>query len=398
MSYKIYNNFRLYLLVYLIFVTISSILFLNDTYLLTTNNSIAEWLINYQGGFGRRGFLGEIFLEVSSFTKINLKQIIFYFLVIFILTYHYLLFLFLKNLKFNIFFIIAVLSPLFVIFPIAEIEALGRKDILIPTLFLILSLLYQKLDINKLSIVLLFSYTILILTHEVSIFYLPFFYFFIFSKIKKFDLNNLLLILFISTYFLTLIYFLTQSNFTEVNIEKMCNYLIEIHNTRCGLGAYVLNRSLDENIAELGLINFFHVTRAIWIFFLGFIGLIIIVPNTIFNLDNSKIFFLNHINFFKIFLLLWTPTLIPFFIAVDWGRWFNLSYTMSFLFYFFCLRYELIKFENKHLFKQIKIFFEKKIFIIFFLFLFCFSWNPKAIYLDDLGSIPIYRIINKLFR
>jgi len=178
----------------------------------------------------------------------------------------------------------------------------------------------------------------------------------------------------------------------------MCNYLIEIHNTRCGLGAYVLNRSLEENIAELGLINFFHVTRAIWIFFLGFIGLIIIVPNTIFNLDNSKIFFLNHINFFKIFLLLWTPTLIPFFIAVDWGRWFNLSYTMSFLFYFFCLRYELIKFENKYLFKQIKILFEKKIFIIFFLFLFCFSWNPKAIYLDDLGSIPIYRIINKLLR
>ena len=210
MSYKIYNNFRLYLLVYLIFVTISSILFLNDTYLLTTNNSIAEWLINYKGGFGRRGFLGEIFLEISSFTKINLKQIIFYFLVIFILTYHYLLFLFLKNLKFNIFFIIAVLSPLFVIFPIAEIEALGRKDILIPTLFLILSLLYQKLDINKLSTVLLFSYTILILTHEVSIFYLPFFYFFIFSKIKKFNLNNLLLILFISIYFLTLIYFLTN--------------------------------------------------------------------------------------------------------------------------------------------------------------------------------------------
>ena len=135
-------------------------------------------MINYQGGFGRRGFLGEIFLEVSSFTKINLKQTIFYFLVIFILTYHCLLFLFLKNLKFNIFFIIAVLSPLFVIFPIAEMEALGRKDILIPTLFLILSLLYQKLDINKLSTVLLFSYTILILTHEVSIFYLPFLFLF----------------------------------------------------------------------------------------------------------------------------------------------------------------------------------------------------------------------------
>ena len=49
--------------------------------------------------------------------------------------------------------------------------------------------------------------------------------------------------------------------------------------------------------------------------------------------------------------ILFLPTLIPFFIAVDWGRWFNLSYSMILIFYIFCLKnnYVFLKIENKNL-------------------------------------------------
>ena len=90
--------------------------------------------------------------------------------------------------------------------------------------------------------------------------------------------------------------------------------------------------------------------------------------------------------------------MIPFFIAVDWGRWFNLSYSMSALFYFFCIKNNIIVFEYKNSFKKLNILFRKKYMTIIFLVLLCFSWNPKAIHLDDLGSIPIYRIIGKLIK
>jgi hypothetical protein len=41
---------------------------------------MAEWVINYQGGFGRRGLLGELFLQISLLTEVGLKDIILYFL------------------------------------------------------------------------------------------------------------------------------------------------------------------------------------------------------------------------------------------------------------------------------------------------------------------------------
>ena len=115
MSCKIYKNFRYYLLAYLFFITISSILLLKESYLLETNNSMAEWFINYQGGFGRRGFFGEIFLFISDVTGIYLKKVILIFLIFLIFFYHSLLFFYLKNIKFNFNIIIIIFSPLFFI-------------------------------------------------------------------------------------------------------------------------------------------------------------------------------------------------------------------------------------------------------------------------------------------
>ena len=129
---KFNNNFDKYFSVYLLFILASSIFLINNNYLLDTNNSIAEWVINYQGGFGRRGLIGELFLLISSITGIYLKNVILYFLVIIFVLYYLLIYLFFINLNLNKIFIIAIYSPLFIIFPIAELEGLGRKDVIIP--------------------------------------------------------------------------------------------------------------------------------------------------------------------------------------------------------------------------------------------------------------------------
>lgn len=393
MSYKIYKNFRYYLLAYLFFTTISSILLLKENYLLETNNSMAEWFINYQGGFGRRGFFGEIFLFISDVTGIYLKNVILIFLIFLIFFYHSLLFFYLKNIKFNFNLIIIIFSPLFFIFPVAELEALGRKDILILLMFLTISILFNKLNIYQLTTLLLISYTAIILSHEVSIFYLPFFYFFILFKIKKINFLTIIILIFISIYFLSIIYLLIQVNYTGVNIEKMCDLLVNNYDTKCGLGAYVLDRSLKENISELGSINFYDVLRGFWILFLGFIGVILILPNSYFTFKSGI-----SQNILLIFTLLFIPTLIPFFIAVDWGRWFNLSYSMIVLFYFFCLKNKIILINYKTYTNFLNLVFNNKFLLSIFFIIFCLSWNPKAIHSDDLGSVPIYRIVNKIMK
>ncbi len=397
MSEKIYFNFRHYLLGYLIFITISSFIILGSTFNLDTNNSVAEWIINYQGGFGRRGLAGELLLNFSLLSKIHLKKIVLFFIYFVISIYHIFLFNFLKKIEFNFYLILVVLSPLFVIFPISELEALGRKDILIPLFFLIFCMLYKKSEAILLIFCLIILYSFLIFTHEVSVFYLPFFYFLIILKIKKFNILNILLLIITSLYFLTILIFFIKFNHSEFSITKMCEILINKFDTKCGLGAYVLDRSIIDNVKELSGIRFIDIIRAIFIFLIGSIGLLILLFTTKKNIY-SKNFLLRSLNFKYVFSFIFLCTLIPFFIAVDWGRWFNLSYTMCTLLFIFCLKNKIIFINKVRNLISLQFFEKKKIYLGIILFIICFSWNPKAIYRDDIGSIPIYRASVKVFK
>ena len=66
---KFENLFLLYILI----ISLLTVYYLMGLNIVITNNSMAEWLINYQGGFVRRGFLGEIIYQLSLFFKLNLR-------------------------------------------------------------------------------------------------------------------------------------------------------------------------------------------------------------------------------------------------------------------------------------------------------------------------------------
>ena len=52
--------------------------------------------------------------------------------------------------------------------------------------------------------------------------------------------------------------------------------------------------------------------------------------------------------------------------------------------------YEMMAMQISWGYSPAKVYDSKKIFLIL-LFLTCFSWNPKIVYHEDIGSIPIYR-------
>jgi len=391
-KFKKFDNFINY---YLIFVCLSSIYFISKTYLSGSNNSIAEWLINYQGGFVRRGLLGEIFTQVSLFTEIPIRRVILYFLYFIFIIYYSLIFIFVKDLEKNYFIILSLFSPLLFIWPIAEREALGRKDILIPLFFIVYCMIYNRLNFFNLSILLLLIYISLILIHEVAIFYLPYFYAILFFKIKDINFKKIIILIFISIIFLILIYLLLDLNTSQNNINLMCDHMKNVLKDKCGLGAYVLNRSLADNIAELNP-NFLHLLRNFFIFLIGYISLIFLISVSHFNTLNKN-FLSNYFNFKILILLLFIPTLVPFFIAVDWGRWFNLSFSMMIFFYLFCLKNKkIIIFDKNEIYEFFSNFFDKKLYFVLAILLLCFSWSPKSVYHEDIGSIPIYRIIVKI--
>ena len=389
-----FNNFFFY---YLVLICFSSIFFMSQTYQLNVNNSMAEWLVNYQGGFGRRGLLGELFTQLSLIFDYPIRKIILYFLYVIFISYYLLIYLFFRNIKTNYIIIISLLSPLFILSPLAELESLGRKDILIPLFFLFYCNLYNRLNLFGLSLILLLFYTILLLTHEVSIFYLPFFYLLLTFKIEKLTIYKIITLIFIALIFFFIIYILSNLAHSPEAIKIMCERMKNILNDKCGMGAYVLNRSLKHNIAELGGLNSIHLIRNFFIFILGYSALIILIQSSKFNKSKNNI--LN--KFFNLKLLIFLTfliTLIPFTIAVDWGRWFNLSYTMLILFYFFCIKNEKIFLnENSKIINYLtKRFLKNKTNFFIIVFILCFTWNPKAVYHEDIGSIPIYRMLNKI--
>ena len=61
-----------------IFINILLVIFwLNIKQEVGNDSSISEWLINYQGGFTRRGLGGELAIGLANFMDISLRKAIF---------------------------------------------------------------------------------------------------------------------------------------------------------------------------------------------------------------------------------------------------------------------------------------------------------------------------------
>ena len=174
------------LIIYISIISILSIYYLMGVNILSTYNAMSEWVINYQGGFVRRGLIGEIIYQISIFFELNLR---FCFLILqssVYLIYYYFVYHLFKDIKTHYFIILAIFSPIFLIFPISELEAIGRKEIMIFLSLILLIDLYFKYRNN--NIILFCSsiiYPILLLTFEASLFYSFFFYFINFNYNEK---------------------------------------------------------------------------------------------------------------------------------------------------------------------------------------------------------------------
>ena len=55
------------LIIYLSLISILSVYYLMGVNIVSTYNAMTEWVINYQGGFVRRGLIGEIIYQISIF-------------------------------------------------------------------------------------------------------------------------------------------------------------------------------------------------------------------------------------------------------------------------------------------------------------------------------------------
>ena len=100
-------------------------------------NQYSDWLINYQGGFVRRGLAGEVLFQFYNLLKIPLDSLVLTLIIFLYSVFYFLLFKIIKKIKFNFITLLTILSPLSFLYPVMEQKISGRKDILFLAFILI---------------------------------------------------------------------------------------------------------------------------------------------------------------------------------------------------------------------------------------------------------------------
>lgn len=371
---------KYYFKIYLIFLYILICFFLYEKQGNNVEWTISEWLINYQGGFTRRGLIGEIILILSNTFEISLRKTIFFFQIFLYLIYFLLILNLIKNIKINILILFSIYCPMFLTYPVAETEVLGRKELFV---FISYILIINLFTIKIQNYIKYFFFTTIvifcILIWEGILFYILFFYLILFINQKRFNRSFIFfLIINLSVIGLT-IYLIIVSKLSQEELEMMCKSLH--HTYGCYSAIEYLDNSLGDNISEvISQFKLSYLIRYLIVILVSFFPIYLILKNSIFAL-NGFFYKKNILNL--IFFLIILSSLPFYLVAIDWGRWINISYSMSILTILYLIK------ENYLVLEKVNI--KKKLFVFTIFIIFAFGWSPKTTMMEDISSIPIYR-------
>ena len=386
------NKLKIYIS-FLIFYVIFYLYFKHDV---SNDSSISEWLINYRGGFTRRGLGGELAIFLSSITNQTLRFSIFIIQVIFHVSYLYLVFLFFKKIKFNIIQIFALFTPIFLIYPVAELEVLGRKEIIL-FLFFLGTIFFGSVKSSPklLNLFILLLFPIVCLIWEQIVLFAPYFLVIIILKNRLKTLKEILIktLVIFGPSILTfgVIFFSPLSNEGH---SAMCEFLIKEFKETCYMSANLLVKNtiyFDTLNVVHGNANFIHYIRYALIILVGFFPLHYLIKQNSFKKNNN--FISNNFKLFQVYLILYTPPSLLFIFGYDWGRWINIIYTFSILLYFFFLKNNFVT-NNLGIQKFIIIsILNKKKYLISIFIIFAFFWSPKTVITGDISTNTLYKIV-----
>ena len=383
---------------FLIFILINIILaifWLDIKHEVGNDSSISEWLINYQGGFTRRGLGGEFGVALANLLDVSLRRSIFLIQITIHSSYLALIYFYFKKLKFNIIQLFALYVPIFLLYPIAELEVLGRKEMLL-FLFFLVTIFFssRKYNAKIVNYLIFFISPIVCLIWEQVVLFFPFFASILIVKnnLKTFKqaFNKLLIIFFPGI--ITFIYiFITP--LSGSGHEIMCNFLENNFGERCYMSASMLISSTIhfDTLWIHDNAQFVHYLRYVLIFLIGFAPLHILVSKS--NFVEKDNFITKNFRPTSLFFILYIPTILLFIYGYDWGRWINITYTFSILFYVYLLKNSIIEseFEIKNLI--INKIINNKFLILSMFLIFAFFWNPKTVITGDIATNTGYKII-----
>lgn len=384
------KNINYKLALYLSSLLLFSFFFLFIKYPVANDSTISEWLINYEGGFTKRGAMGQIAIYFSRFFETELRWAIYLLQSAFCTIYFILLYNFFKNINFDRISTLAIFTPIFILYPVAEIEVLARKEVIIFSIY-IAYLMVPRINFFK-DFSLLIFFVLSMLVWEPTIFFVPIIVLIelIENKISKLNFNFFKVIFLLLPGILIGFYF-AISPLTNDQHDIMRLVLKNEFNEGCYMSCELLKTksSIMQHFEQYKVYTLETTIRYILIIIIGFFPLFILLKNS--KLKNKNIFFLNKFNnlLFPTLICL-IPVIVLFAMGYDWGRWVNIAYVFTAIFYFYLFKNNFINLNNglkNHYVNKLN----KKTFIVLFI-IFCFGWNQKTAITGDVASFPGYRI------
>ncbi len=379
----------------ILFTTVFQIIKFYSFYLEYSDWQYADWLINYQGGFIRRGLTGEILFQIYNITNIKLDLLILLFVwsILFLIT-----FFLIKSLKYlnnSRLDTLIFLSPGFFIYPIMNSEIIGRKDILLFAAVGILVFYERNFKSKFLLLYLVTTIFYISLSHSGLLFYIPYLIFlFILIKInrnEKIDFREILIILISTTFVLFFIYSNQGSKFQVIEIcNSIKNFVLENCQNRAQFGW--LSTPVEEHMkfkTRSNLDNYvlFYLVSLVLVFI--FIGIKLFFSK--FETYSSN---LNKIRPLYILLVLFFLTLPVYILGYDWGRYISMSYYCSFFIYIFCIKKKMIIFDISK--TKLKLNLPKYAFV-FFVLIYTVGWT-FPFYGANNFKLPLKKPIYQLYK
>ena len=402
MNQNLKKNWSNYLKIYVGALIFFGVFFLYSKHDVGNDSSLSDWLINYEGGFVRRGLIGELITNFSTILSLKLRDLILIFQLFFFTSYYFLISLFCKNLFQNRLIILAIFSPIFILYPVAEIEVLGRKELIIFLIFLS----YLLFDIKSLKVQFIYKlivFPVSILTWEPVFLFFSFIFLidlFVF-KIERCDKKFLYILIsyFVSILFVIIIYL---NPFSQENFDVMKDFLKNEFGEVCYMSCGYVGKQSENSFSELLKINlekfkFVYALRYLIIILVGFSPLCLLLAYSKFKNKNHVLIISKFKNLFFPFLLAFLPSTILYLVMYDWARIVHISYTFSLLTFLYLIKENFIELSNQKIQENYISQLSKKIFIIVF-FIFSFGWNPKVVMVDDVASKPIYATPYKFYK
>tara|TARA_A100001015_G_scaffold315152_1_gene426250 strand:+ start:2782 stop:3963 length:1182 start_codon:yes stop_codon:yes gene_type:complete len=388
---KIFNSKNI-LFILIFTVSISQLVKFYSFYIEYSEWQYSDWLINYQGGFIRRGLVGEILFKIYRIFNIDLDILVLITVFSLILFISFLLVKTINHINNNL-DILIFLSPGFFLYPLMNSEVVGRKDILMISAIGFFCFFGNRIKKNFLLITLIFFLILTSLSHTGFLFYSPYliFIYYLIMKKKKIHISFFKkIILSITLIFMFSLILFNQGN--QLQVEEICNsikmYILENCSNQ---GQMVwLSGNLDNYLFQKINIGYnFYKTSLIYIFsFLAvffFLGLKIY--NSKISSQNKDIFFGRNPLF--IFLLLFLFTGPVYIIGLDWGRYIYISYSCCFFITIFC-------FKEKLLISNYDLKLKKNLFILLVI-VYSFTWTFPFYNANNL-KLVLKKPINNLLK